>query len=55
MDVPRHEILRVSELLATKFVENKFVVSLDPQTIAHGNKLMSDRAFAFASYGLLRV
>ena len=52
MGVPRGEILRVSEIIATKLVENEFVVSLDPQTITHGNKPMSDRAFAFALYGL---
>ena len=52
MGVPRHEILRVSELLATKLVENEFVAYLDLETITKSDNPLSERAFAIASYAL---
>ncbi|KAI1791309.1 Na+ dependent nucleoside transporter C-terminus-domain-containing protein [Ganoderma leucocontextum] len=52
MGVPRAEILRVSELLATKLVENEFVAYLDLQAITHSDNPLSDRAFTIASYAL---
>ena len=52
MGVPRHEILRVSELLATKLVENEFVAYLDLQNTMHGDNPLSARAFTIASYAL---
>lgn len=52
MGVPRGEILRVSQLLATKLVANEFAAYLDLQSIQHGDSPLSPRAFTIASYGL---
>ncbi|KAI0712943.1 Na+ dependent nucleoside transporter C-terminus-domain-containing protein [Cerioporus squamosus] len=52
MGVPRDEILRVSELLATKLVENEFVAYLELQAITKSANPLSDRAFTIASYAL---
>ncbi|GLB44916.1 putative na+ dependent nucleoside transporter C-terminus [Lyophyllum shimeji] len=53
LSVPRHEILRVSQLFATKLVANEFSAYLTLQDIMHnsGNPL-SPRAYTIASYGL---
>ncbi|KZT10605.1 uncharacterized protein LAESUDRAFT_720943 [Laetiporus sulphureus 93-53] len=50
--VPRGEILRVAELLATKLVENEFVGYTDLQAIMKSNNPLSERAFTIASYSL---
>ena len=52
MGVPRAEILRVSELLATKLVENEFVAYTALQAIAKSDSPLSPRAFTIASYAL---
>ncbi|KAK7685278.1 hypothetical protein QCA50_011641 [Cerrena zonata] len=50
--VPRNEILRVSELLATKLVENEFVGYLALQDIMGSDNPLSHRAYTIASYAL---
>ncbi|KZT72162.1 H+/nucleoside cotransporter [Daedalea quercina L-15889] len=50
--VPRNEILRVSELLATKLIENEFVGYTDLQAIMKSDNPLSERAFTIASYCL---
>ena len=52
MGVPRGEILRVAELLATKLVENEFVAYTSLQAITKSDNPLSDRAFTIASYAL---
>ncbi|KAF9497251.1 H+/nucleoside cotransporter [Pleurotus eryngii] len=52
LGVPRGEILRVSQLLATKLVANEFAAYLDLQSIQHSDSPLSPRAFTIASYGL---
>ena len=54
LSVPRHEILTVSELLATKLVANEFVAYLDLQSIMKGEAgpVLSERGFTIASYAL---
>ncbi|KAG9220896.1 hypothetical protein CCMSSC00406_0002504 [Pleurotus cornucopiae] len=52
LGVPRGEILRVSQLLATKLVANEFAAYLDLQSIQHSDNPLSPRAFTIASYGL---
>ena len=52
LSVPRHEILVVSELLATKLVENEFVAYTALQAIAKSDSPLSPRAFTIASYAL---
>lgn len=51
LSVPRAEILRVSQLFATKLVANEFAAYLDLQAIMKTNPL-SPRAYTIASYGL---
>ncbi|PAV18909.1 H+ nucleoside cotransporter [Pyrrhoderma noxium] len=50
--VPRGEILRVSQLLATKLIANEFVAYLNLQEIQATDNPLSDRAFTIASYAL---
>ncbi|KAH9032639.1 Na+ dependent nucleoside transporter C-terminus-domain-containing protein [Lactarius hengduanensis] len=50
--VPRSEILRVSELLATKLVENEFAAYLDLKALMLSNDALSTRGFTIASYAL---
>jgi CNT family concentrative nucleoside transporter len=50
--VPRAEILRVSELLATKLVENEFAAYLDLQALMASGEALSPRGFTIASYAL---
>jgi concentrative nucleoside transporter, CNT family len=52
LGVPRHEILRVSQLLATKFVANEFVAYLDLKAITESDNPLSPRGFNIASYAL---
>ena len=52
LSVPRHEILRVSELLATKLIANEFVAYLDLQAIMNSDNPLSPRAYTIASYAL---
>jgi len=52
MGVPRGEILRVSQLLATKLVANEFAAYLDLQAITKSESPLSPRAFTIASYSL---
>ncbi|KAH9477760.1 Solute carrier family 28 member 3 [Psilocybe cubensis] len=52
MGVPRAEILRVSELLATKLVANEFAAYLDLHAITTGPNPLSPRAFTITSYAL---
>ncbi|KAJ3569600.1 hypothetical protein NP233_g4945 [Leucocoprinus birnbaumii] len=49
---PRAEILRVSQLFATKLVANEFAAYLDLQAITNGSNPLSQRAYTIASYGL---
>jgi CNT family concentrative nucleoside transporter len=51
--VPRSEIMRVSELLATKLVENEFAAYLElRQLMASSDRALSKRGFTVASYAL---
>ncbi|KAF6760052.1 Na+ dependent nucleoside transporter C-terminus-domain-containing protein [Ephemerocybe angulata] len=50
--VPRHEILRVSRLFASKLVANEFVAYLELQNITKSDNPLSHRAYTIASYGL---
>ena len=52
MGVPRNEILRVAELLATKLVENEFVAYTELKAITASADPLSDRAYTIASYAL---
>ncbi|KAI0344490.1 hypothetical protein BDW22DRAFT_1354549 [Trametopsis cervina] len=52
LSVPRNEILRVSELLATKLVANEFVGYTDLTTIMASDNPLSERGFTIASYAL---
>ena len=52
LSVPRHEILTVSELLATKLVENEFVAYTELKAITASAEPLSDRAYTIASYAL---
>jgi len=52
LGVPRAEILRVSQLFATKLVANEFAAYLDLQAITHSDNPLSPRAYTIASYGL---
>lgn len=49
---PRAEILRVSQLFATKLVANEFAAYLQLQAITKSADPLSDRAYTIASYGL---
>lgn len=49
---PRAEILRVSQLFATKLVANEFAAYLNLQSIVHSDNPLSPRAYTIASYGL---
>ncbi|OCH89030.1 hypothetical protein OBBRIDRAFT_813352 [Obba rivulosa] len=50
--VPRNEILRVSELLATKLIENEFVGYTTLQGMMASDDPLSPRAYTIASYAL---
>ncbi|KAI8994069.1 Na+ dependent nucleoside transporter C-terminus-domain-containing protein [Trametes punicea] len=52
MGVPRGEILRVAELLATKLIANEFVGYTDLQAIMNSDNPLSQRAYTIASYAL---
>ncbi|KZV69356.1 H+/nucleoside cotransporter [Peniophora sp. CONT] len=52
MGVPRAEILRVSEILATKLVENEFAAYTNLHAIQIGDDPLSERAFTIASYAV---
>ncbi|KAI0093471.1 Na+ dependent nucleoside transporter C-terminus-domain-containing protein [Irpex rosettiformis] len=52
LSVPRPEILRVSELLATKLIANEFVAYLDLQAIMKSDNPLTERAYTIASYAL---
>ncbi|KZT29046.1 hypothetical protein NEOLEDRAFT_1154111 [Neolentinus lepideus HHB14362 ss-1] len=52
LGVPRSEILRVSQLLATKLVANEFAAYTDLQAIMQSSNPLSARAFTIASYSL---
>jgi concentrative nucleoside transporter, CNT family len=52
LGVPRPEILRVSELLATKLVANEFAAYLDLNQIQSGPNPLTARAFNIATYAL---
>ena len=52
LGVPRAEILRVAELLATKLVANEFAAYTDLQAIQKSADPLSERAFTIASYAL---
>ncbi|EJD03165.1 uncharacterized protein FOMMEDRAFT_85572 [Fomitiporia mediterranea MF3/22] len=52
LGVPRSEILRVSQLLATKLVANEFSAYLTLQSIMGSDNPLSHRAFTIASYAL---
>ncbi|KAG6828746.1 hypothetical protein H0H87_001005 [Tephrocybe sp. NHM501043] len=51
LSVPRAEILRVSQLFATKLVANEFAAYINLQALMKDNPL-SPRAYTIASYGL---
>jgi CNT family concentrative nucleoside transporter len=50
--VPRSDILHVSELLATKLVENEFAAYLELQALMATEDALSKRGFTIASYAL---
>ncbi|KAI0250156.1 Na+ dependent nucleoside transporter C-terminus-domain-containing protein [Lactifluus subvellereus] len=52
LGVPRSEILRVSELLATKLIENEFAAYLDLQALMASQDALSKRGYTIASYAL---
>ncbi|KAI5123866.1 hypothetical protein M0805_005683 [Coniferiporia weirii] len=52
LGVPRREILRVSQLLATKLIANEFAAYTDLNGIMKSDNPLSDRAFTIASYSL---
>lgn len=52
LGVPRNEILRVAELLATKLVENEFVAYSDLTMIMASDNPLSLRSFTITSYAL---
>ncbi|KAH9940401.1 Na+ dependent nucleoside transporter C-terminus-domain-containing protein [Epithele typhae] len=52
MGVPRAEILRVAELLATKLVANEFVAYTALKEISASDSPLSPRAYTIASYAL---
>jgi concentrative nucleoside transporter, CNT family len=52
MGVPRAEIYRVSQLLATKLIANEFVAYSDLTAIRSSANPLSHRATAIASYAL---
>ena len=50
--VPRSEILRISELLATKLIENEFVAYIQLEKLMASEDALSKRGFTIASYAL---
>ena len=52
LGVPRGEILRVSQLLATKLITNNFVAYIYLQAIQASTNPLSPRAYTIATYGL---
>jgi CNT family concentrative nucleoside transporter len=52
MGGPRHEILRVSQLMATKLVANEFVAYLSLKEITASSNPLSERAHTIAVYAL---
>ncbi|THV06804.1 hypothetical protein K435DRAFT_825863 [Dendrothele bispora CBS 962.96] len=52
LGVPRAEILRVAQLLATKLVANEFAAYNDLHAIMNSDNPLSHRAFTIASYSL---
>jgi len=50
--VPRSEIMRVSELLATKLVANEFAAYSELQQLMASSDALSKRGFTVASYAL---
>jgi len=52
MGVPRAEILRVSQLLATKIIANEFAAYTDLNGIQNSSDPLTPRAFTIASYAL---
>jgi concentrative nucleoside transporter, CNT family len=50
--VPRSEILKVSELLATKLIETEFIAYVQLQGIMASPDPLSKRGFTIASYAL---
>jgi CNT family concentrative nucleoside transporter len=52
LGVPRHEILRVSQLLAEKLVANEFAAYTTLQAITNSDNPLSPRAYTIASYAL---
>ena len=50
--VPRSEILRVSELLATKLIENEFAAYENLQALMASSDALSKRGYTIASYAL---
>lgn len=52
LGVPSAEILRVSQLLATKLIENEFAAYLELSSIQKSSNPLSQRAFTIASYSL---
>ena len=50
--VPRSEILRVSELLATKLIENEFAAYENLQALMASPEALSKRGYTIASYAL---
>jgi CNT family concentrative nucleoside transporter len=52
MGVPRHEILRVSQLMATKLVANEFVGYSNLKALQAGPDALSERGHTIAAYAL---
>ena len=52
LGVPRAEILKVSQLFATKLIANEFAAYLELSALQKTSAALSPRAYAIASYGL---
>jgi len=52
LGVPRHEILRVSQLFATKVIANEFAAYIELQGLMTTPNPLSFRAYTIATYGL---
>ena len=50
--MPRSEIMRVSELLATKLIENEFAAYIELRQLMASSDALSKRGFTVASYAL---
>lgn len=52
LGVPRAEILRVSQILATKLIENEFAAYTELVALQKTSEALSQRGFTIATYAL---